>query len=390
MKMHSIQIKLKAYASRLFFKQVVYVDNDDFYNVNFKTDNTDLGKTPFWQKTTSATGKIAILARNCYREQLQWYPITKRSDIAKLLQIQLVGAGCPVLYVIGAAVNGKTPVTYYYLDKLPIAFTAWLYIPETLLLAANLNYGEILSYSNLDNSRTMFVAKAIGGVVSAYKGGVIQSSLQFALSQGMNLLPQLSADDAGDDNILTGQQLGIALLTQITSFYKLPLLGLINRKAINYESTVKSFISWGIPSALVFSLYLVIVTQLASLLVESNKSELVQAKVQANSILGQRQSILEMNERLLLLNKYSPSDDRLLQLWEVLSPLYQNGVVFQKVQKTAGKIILQVEATSASKVLGLLISQPGVSNAQFDSAVRRQGNIDEATISFTLKSPEVI
>jgi hypothetical protein len=384
MKMHSIQIKLKAYASRLFFKQVVYVDNDDFYNVNFKTDNTDLGKPPFWQKTTSATGKIAILGRDYYREQLQWYPITKKTDVVKLLRVQLVGAECPVVYVIGAAVNGKTPVTYYYLDKLPTSLTAWLLIPEALLLATKLNSGEILSYSNLRNSRTMFVAKAIGGVVSAYQSGVIKSPLQFALSQGLNLPPHLSTGEIRDTCILNGQQLGVVLLTQVTGIYELPLQGLINSSAIDYDSIMKRLTALALPAALVFSIYLLIANQLASLLVDTNLTELSKAKKEANSILVQRQNILDKKERFYLVSNYLPEKELDLVLWQVLAPLYESDVIFQVIQTTSNKVVLRMQAPSASKVLGLLIGQPNVEEAKFDTAVRRQSKVDLATISFTL------
>ncbi|MCU7975900.1 hypothetical protein L5M43_11620 [Shewanella sp. SW36] len=377
--MHKVKAKFFKYLYRFFLGQVVYADKV-LFSIALDDQGVDFHKNTIWHECESSTAKIAILSRACYREQLQWYPITKRSDVLNLVRLQLVNANCVVLHVIGNVVNGKTPVTYYYLDNLPDGIQPWLFLPETLLLAQQLKQGELLSYPSVDNSRTLFVANAIGGVVSAFKGGMIQSSLQFALSQGLTIT---------QDRDLTGHEMRALLLTQLYKFYQLPLTGLVNRHNFDSQTTLKKLASMALPAVLVVTLYLVVTEKAANLMVESNAHELAQARVEANNILKQRQDILDMSSRFQLLDKYLPENGQLLKLWQVLAPLYKAGVTFQTIQTTQGKVVLRIETDSASKVLGLLISQPGVSEAQFDSAVRRQGNIDSATISFTLQPNEV-
>lgn len=377
--MHKVKAKFFKYLYRFFLGQVVYADKV-LFSIALDDQSIDFNKNTIWHECQSSTAKIAILSRACYREQLQWYPITKKTDVLNLVRLQSVSTNCLVLHVIGNVVNGKTPVTYYYLDNLPDGMQPWLFLPETLLLAQQLKQGELLSYPSVDNSRTLFVANAIGGVVSAFKGGMIQSSLQFALSQGLSL---------SQDRVLSGLDMRAVLLAQLYKFYQLPLIGLVNRHSFDSQTTLKKLATMALPAVLAVTLYLMVTEKVASIMVDSNASQLAQARAEANNILKQRQDILDMSARFQLLDKYLPENGQLLKLWQVLAPLYKAGVTFQTIQTTQGKVVLRIETDSASKVLGLLISQPGVSEAQFDSAVRRQGNIDSATISFTLQLNEV-
>lgn len=377
--MHKVKAKFFKYLYRFFLGQVVYADKV-LFSIALDDQSIDFNKNTIWHECQYSTAKIAILSRACYREQLQWYPITKKTDVLNLVRLQSVSTNCLVLHVIGNVVNGKTPVTYYYLDNLPDGMQPWLFLPETLLLAQQLKQGELLSYPSVDNSRTLFVANAIGGVVSAFKGGMIQSSLQFALSQGLSL---------SQDRVLSGLDMRAVLLAQLYKFYQLPLIGLVNRHSFDSQTTLKKLATMALPAVLAVTLYLMVTEKVASIMVDSNASQLAQARAEANNILKQRQDILDMSARFQLLDKYLPENGQLLKLWQVLAPLYKAEVTFQTVQTIQGKVVLRIETDSASKVLGLLISQPGVSEAQFDSAVRRQGNIDSATISFTLQLNEV-
>ena len=377
--MQKVKAKFFKYLYRFFLGQVVYADKV-LFSIALNDQSIDFNKNTIWHECQSSTAKIAILSRACYREQLQWYPITKKTDVLNLVRLQSVSTNSLVLHVIGNVVNGKTPVTYYYLDNLPDGMQPWLFLPETLLLAQQLKQGELLSYPSVDNSRTLFVANAIGGVVSAFKGGMIQSSLQFALSQGLSL---------SQDRVLSGLDMRALLLAQLYKFYQLPLIGLVNRHSFDSQTTLKKLATMALPAVLAVTLYLMVTEKVASIMVDSNASQLAQARAEANNILKQRQDILDMSARFQLLDKYLPENGQLLKLWQVLAPLYKAEVTFQTVQTIQGKVVLRIETDSASKVLGLLISQPGVSEAQFDSAVRRQGNIDSATISFTLQFNEV-
>lgn len=377
--MHRVKAKVVEYIYRLFFGQLVYVDKQ-LYAIRLDSKQQNFLASAQWQKCQQSTAKIAVLSRACYREQLLWYPIIKKADVINLVRLQLASADCVVLYVIGDVVNGKTPVTYYYLDNIPADIQPWLFLPETLLLAQQLKQGEFLSYPSVDDSRTLFVAKAIGGVVSAFKGGMIQSSLQFALSQGLTIT---------QDSDLTIHEMRASLLAQLTHFYQLPLAGLVNRNGFDSQTTLKKLASLALPAVLVVTLYLLVTEKVANIMVDSNTSQLALARAEANSILKQRQDILDKSERFELLGKYLPANGQLLQLWQVLAPLYKIGVAFQTIQTNQNKVVLRIETDSASTVLGLLISQPGVTQAQFDSAVRRQGNLDDATISFFLQPSEV-
>lgn len=92
-----------------------------------------------------------------------------------------------------------------------------------------------------------------------------------------------------------------------------------------------------------------------------------------------------MISRYEQLQQLLPESDNLLQLWQVLAPLYQQDVIVTNVQHRQQQVRLRIEAPSATAALQLLVQQPGVMNARLEGNVRRQSNKDIATVSFQLQ-----
>ncbi|QYK00282.1 hypothetical protein [Shewanella psychrotolerans] len=383
----------------MVLNQVIYVDRHIYrFNqtethakhdavVSFKVIETSTNKSSEWEAKedviTSVNGrqiksKVAILSRNCYREQLQWYPIVKKSDVLKLVKLQVQGSPSQVLFIVGSTVNGKTPVTYYYLNELTRGLKAWLLVPETSLLGNELSPDRLLSYQTVDPRNTVFVSNSVAGIVSATQGGMIQTLEQFALSQGVTAQYQVN---------LSAEEHILSLKTQLKHLYQLPLTGLVNRSALTFDaSTAALFRLAALPGIVIITLYLVLAVQVSEYKADSAKQELRVATKEANLVLNQYQEINEMIGRYGRLGENSPQSTQLLNVWKVLAPMYELGVIFSDVTQQQQTVTLRFTADSASRALQLLIKQGGVTNAKFVGSVRRQSNMDAATVQFELSA----
>lgn len=363
--MQSIKSSLNSRFSRLLLGQVVYADMKVYrFTAEYQLQETD--KPVAW---------FAVLSRNCYRETVQWYPISKKADVIKLVKLQLAQANATVLYVVGEEINGKTPVTYYHLNTLPDKLRARCYLPETLLLGSAVADGELLSYQLLHQDQQVYVAKAGSGIVSALAGGVIKTAAQFSLSQGVVVSVQRQ---------LSATQLIQQLVLAVRRFYRLPLSGLRVTPAAGTSMLPSAErVLW--PVAIGATLYLLLAVQLSAYEAERATEALRDATRQADTILRQRQLILQDLQRYQQLERHQVVQQDTLLLWQVLAPLYAADVTFIDIERQQQQIILRFEAPSAASTLQTLISQPQVQGAAFDGPVRRQRNKDIATVRFSLQ-----
>ena len=75
----------------------------------------------------------------------------------------------------------------------------------------------------------------------------------------------------------------------------------------------------------------------------------------------------------------------LWKVWEVLSPLYEQGVVFQFIRFNGEHILFRASAPSASSVLEYMLLSPDAEQAEFTTAVRKNGDKENFIIRFMLK-----
>ncbi|MCL1131407.1 hypothetical protein [Shewanella sairae] len=391
--MQSAAQKLISKIKTTALKQVVYVDNAHYhFQVNDSVHADDAGfslvtatsKAGEHQQRSEteqvSKAKVAILSRNCYREKIEWYPITKKIDLLKLVKLQVENAPAKVLFIIGKSQNGKTPVTYYQLNQLCDGIKSWLLLPETYLIAQQSGTETLWSYQTPFAQNTVFVAKGLATPVSAIKGGMIQTVQQFALSQGLAAEQVLS---------LSAEQHATALYQQLSKLYQMPFIGLINKanfKAQNNSARLKKFV---LPSLVVVSGYLLLAVQISAYEAQSAKQALQLATKEANVVLNQYKDINQMIERYQQLEGNTPQSTELLAVWQVLAPMYDQGVIFNDVQQTQNQVTIRISAESASQTLQMLLGQPGVGSAEFIGSVRRQRGLDAATIQFAI-SPLVL
>lgn len=323
---------------------------------------------------TSGFRPVLILARQHYREELVWYPIVKLADVKKLVQLKLASQTTPVLVSFGVVVNNQTPVSYFYPQTELGSYNPWFILPETLLLAANKAVGAVFSYQSLQG-QAVFVARTPAAVVSSLQGGVIKELAQFAMAHG------LSADENAEQ-----VQLNTALLPSFKALSRLPWSGLRNRFAFARSGDNKKMLRFGSGTLIITTLYLLASYQWSAYLLENARTDLQQASAQANQVLTERETLLQLKQRYQQLTGYIPPPQDELLLWQLLAPLYENQVLLRALEQKGNEIRIEIAAPSATAALQLLLKQPQIANAGFDTPVRRRNDQEEVGIKFSLKA----
>ncbi|KKO46970.1 hypothetical protein WG68_03285 [Arsukibacterium ikkense] len=322
------------------------------------------------------TGKILLVSRHGYTEHIQWLPVTRSAEAKKLVKFQQSSRGEGWCYCIGQPLNGKTPVLWYQFKPQVLAHNAWLYLPETLLLAQQCSTDEVLIYQTPDSNNNIFVSQTHAGAASALKGGMLQSAMQFMLAHGGNVQ---------QTSTLSAPELAPRLLQALGQLHRLPLAGFVNKAAFKRTTGLHALLRYVWPTVAGITLYLLLADAWTGHLQQQSRLQLQQANRQANQLLIQRDDIDSMVSRYQQLQQVLPASDNLLQLWQVLAPLYQQTITVSHVQQRLQQVTLRIEAPSATEALQLLMQQPGVVQGRLEGNVRRQNNRDLATVSFQLQ-----
>ncbi|WP_392343424.1 hypothetical protein [uncultured Shewanella sp.] len=334
--MRNIIDNLLGKIKKLVSNQIVYLDS-----VAFRFQSNDDGSDHRYSfipldsvldKKQSRKSLVTVLSRNCYHEYVQWYPITKKSDLLKVVKLQSKSSILPVLFIIGKAFNGKTPVTYYHLNELSTEVNSWLMLPETSLLAQPFLAETLISYQTLLPENTVFIANGVSGSSSTIKGGVIQSVQQFAMSTGVvaTNIVTLTTDDHAK-----------ILNQQLKKLYQIPLAGLYSKTRVSFTSFTQLLSKLILPIFSAVTIYLLLVVQLSSFVEQQTKSELRAATKDANEVLNQYNQINNMISRYQLLANKVPVRSEPLLVWQVLAPLYQSGMIISSVRQNKQQITLR-------------------------------------------------
>jgi hypothetical protein len=364
--MPSLFLRIINGVKSLLLSQVLYLDKQ-CYQFNAQSELA---------LATNTGRRIIVLSRHCYTEQVQWLPVSRKSEAKKLAKFQQRVKGSNSYFVLGRPLNGKIPVTWYQLKESVSHYNALLFLPETLLLARRCGAEEVLIYQSPDHKIDIFVTSTHAGAVSSIKGGILQSPAQFMLSQGSGL-QQFTQ--------LTPEQLSDYLKSELVDFYHLPLAGLINAVAFKRNASVSALSRYVWPLAASLTLYLMVAGVFSAYLQQHSREQLQQDSRVANQLLLKREEIENMAARFEQLQQVLPASGNLLQLWHVLAPLYEQQVIVSNVQQKMSDVTLRIESPSATAALQLLVQRPDVINAKVEGNVRRQNNKDVATVSFQLR-----
>lgn len=326
----------------------------------------------------SASPKLVIVARHLYEEVTQWYPITKKSDVLKRVQLEQEKDGF-VGFEIGKAVNDKTPVTYFYYANNDIINQAWVVIPETVVLGQSLEVNDVVSYQSPVATKypDVFLAKSHNGIHSVLSGGMLKKPEHFAHSQGLqvNRIYQWSQTQAQQQLIDS-----IGRLTQCLG------RGFFNSKALKTTAKKWRLVKVAAIATAAITLYLLIMNQALTTYVDSRQATLTEKNSEARVVLNIQSDIDRMSEQFSKrLMQMEPGHDP-IQLWQVLAPLMSTTLTVNQVEWENSEYRVRIEADSATTALQQLLDNKKVAKAEFSTAVRRQRNKEVATIKLSLQS----
>ncbi|MFC4656853.1 hypothetical protein ACFO3I_17680 [Rheinheimera marina] len=322
--------------------------------------------------------KVLILSRHHYSEKVQWLPVEKRSAARTLIRAQQNTSNIVQLYWIGEPVNGKTPVLWFT-PTADLPASAWLVVPETLLLAYSFSKGTVISYQSPSKATTVYLTNSLAGPVSAVQGGLLVSAEQFMLSQGVAIEQRIELDSSSHSR---------TLFLALSRWHQFQLVGFLRLNQHGARSFFQPLFGLIWPVAAAITLYLLIITQWTAVRVEQTQTELEQVNSDAAAVLTQREQVQKQIDRFSRLQQVLPGDHSMVALWQVLVPLYKKNVLITTVNQQQQQVSVTIEAPSATEALQLLLQQPGVSNAELEGNVRRQGDREQATVRFDLKGAD--
>lgn len=330
---------------------------------------------------------LLIVARNFYSEQAKHYPIENKKELKKLLDIEssLANKESKTFYHVwkkpnspiekSSTGNAQSAVNIWQFNKIVPA--AYITLPESLLLAAITNVGQVLI---LNTTKPSYVAKGEQLIHSVSKTSVVNTAQRFAMSVGIaELAPTQSINHHSLPSMLV---LGLKKLSlpQIASFIKLP----------NVENRIDLIKKIAVPALAVLTLYLVT----TSTYLTYKKYDLQQQfSVQRNNVtqaLAQQVEFDTKTSHYNALKQFTATQKNSSPFWLMMAEVFPTAQ-FTNIRINNERFVLRGSAAKATELLENLSQYKQVNDARFDFPVRKVREKENFVISFKLvNTSEVI
>ena len=345
--------------------------------------------------------QIIILGRDQYQEQLLSYPIDNHTALTKLLKLQYTQADSR--YLVVSRAEGQSQVNLWqYQANLP---SARVLIPESYLLSQTLQRNQLLVQEPLHvEGNTLFVASQHKGVVSALKNTLVSGPLLFSAALGINVQHTLYSKDT---------ECAARLITGLMACPRLQLGTFITSAKGSAQGM--NFKTLGLPVVVLLSLYLALTSAWLGWQQQSLQSQIAAEKQQLHQALSLQDDFNRQQDRLVKLEAFFHQQQSRSLVLLTLAKLIEDAQI-DVLRFNDGRFMLlgktnpvprdsEAEANTAqsaggneaqpaekpiyraTEFLEKLISLPNVTDARFDSAVRRSNNYENFTVSFVL-NPE--
>ncbi|WP_462146562.1 PilN domain-containing protein [Pseudoalteromonas gelatinilytica] len=316
--------------------------------------------------------KILIVSPSFYTQTEKKYPIRDRKELSKLLKLQQSDGQ---LSLIHSNDEHSTYVTQWKFDKcLP---KAWLYLPESFLIAHYCEPGQILEIEESEKN-TYYFTNFEHGFLSAKKSNLVNSVERFAVSSGVQCKESLHLSFADKLNIIQQS------ITKIKPKHWLVFSS--NFKELNWWSLAIKAICPAISLVVVYifisSIYLYGLNTYYSKNLEEKGSNI-------NRLLWLQQELEQKQDNIAKLQEFLIDKPNFLSLWLELVPLFEY-VDIDSIRINNARIMFRGQAKQATQIMELLSKSPNVADVKFDSPVSKVRNEERFNISFTLKNHLVL
>lgn len=322
------------------------------------------------EKSSRSKAFVIVVSKQYYVEWVKKYPIADLSELRSVLKQQQ--AGKLSFYKISPVHNRQRIVQCWEMSEQLSVFypQAYVWIPETWLFAESLLPGEVGVYHSA--GRDTYISKHDGVVVSSAAGPLISDAQLFCSAHG---LPYHASRHLALDN-----------MTVLSHLQRLPLSDWATFFRFNTDNTL-----WAkLKPAVLFSagIYLLYTAGVSVYLWSANQQYQLQLDNQREQISARLdiQTRLQQSADLLAVQRQILQEKTIhFPLWLVLDDVLKLPLQLQSFELTNGSVVLRGNAVSALNVLNLLQKHSLVTKAEFDSAVRRQGDYESFVIRFGVK-----
>lgn len=320
-----------------------------------------------------------LLSRQHYHEVQKAYPVESKSELTKILKLELNGQKQIALYRIGDYKNKQRIVTFAYLSEQTLSqypqLKQFTCIPESWLIGTSYTNKlvKVASYKF-----AFWLYHSSEKTQSHQVKGLFSASAAFCAAVGVS--DSVEAINISELDVITlFRQNCISLLVE----YKQGLwVSKGNQSKFDFLQLMPGVVScFTILIIYTYGMSYYLEYQLESQQIQQNK--LVE---NAGELFLLQKTIEKQSEKINMLEQALQRQGVPLTLWKNLQPLYKKEEVrFKKVTAIANNAItIMVEAPKATDILELLGKQNGVHEAKFISDIVKNKALENFTIEYNL------
>ncbi|MDT0602812.1 hypothetical protein [Thalassotalea castellviae] len=317
---------------------------------------------------TNSTLPLVIVARSHYQELAKTYPIENKTELKKLLALELTENELSFSKIADSKEGQTSANIWHFHQSVPKAFIT---LPESLLLSLINQPGQI---AQVEGNQTLFVGQNNGVVHSAIANSMINSVPRFAMSTGV-----VNNDEL---NVFTASNLAMALASGIkassfslfSSFVKL-------KSTFDKEIFLKQAV---VPFAVIFSSYLILSSSYLLGKQYWLEQQLTSQSSEVNAVLAEQQLFDNNQQRFEQLTAFYQDKKNSAQLWLVLAELFEHAN-FSNFRIDNQRFVLRGSTEQATDLLARVSNIAKVKDAKFDYPTRNSRGKDVFVISFIIE-----
>lgn len=314
---------------------------------------------------------LVVVGKKHYTEWVRKYPISDLSELKKVVANES-SADAFSFYQIGPVQNNQRQVQCWQIDATLAAVypNALVWLPESVVLAADLAENQLFTIQT--PTAVMFLHQQQGNVRSALQTAMLPFESLFAASIGVNAL--------------TSQQLELSPALMHQGLRRLPVAALSTfwRWPVHQEwqglakATVIATASVGIAYNLLVSAWLYSQNAYFEQEKQGQQQQVGELLARQNDM-QQLQELIAAQHAVLRGKAYSA------HIWQLVAELLQQKAELNRLDYNDNAWVMKGKVASATALLQALQQHPLVQTAAFDSAVRRQSDMDEFSVRLVLK-----
>jgi len=323
--------------------------------------------------------KILILARQHYIERIVALPIIVKKDLKAAIEFEVSSLlnEFHVFHKTLSVADGISQIVFWQIPKSIIPKGTLIVLPETYILASLLSESQLLSYLSINKKYSTFIIKSNLSIHSVNDSIDNLSLFKQATGVAINYHLEISEQELASKLL---HALKISLPNIVSGFWI--------AKKIDKEKA--SFIlKAGLLPVVVCSLtYLILSSAYISIRHNAVLENVNEQKNEIDSVLNIQNDIVNIKEQIAQYSKQNVTTKPLWNIWKVLFPLYERGVMFKFIRFNGKSVFFRARHESATTVLEYLYDIDYISSPTFTTAIRKEAALESFIIKFSLISAE--